>query len=66
MSRFTVEEMNLMCIFNLESRETAIRELEEFLLGAEDPELKEIAANAVRKLKKVTDEEFGGIALYPA
>jgi hypothetical protein len=66
MSKFTVEEMNLMCIFNLESRETVIRELEEFLPDAENVELIEIAMNVMRKLKKITDEEFGMIALYPA
>lgn len=68
---FTVEEINLMCIFDMSGRVCLISELtaavKEFDTGdpQEDAELREIAANAVSKLKNMSDTEFSALELFP-
>jgi len=63
--RFTVEETNLMCIFDTSSRYTLIAELTAAVPEFDEPELSEIAENVLAKLEKMSDAEFSALELYP-
>ena len=62
---FTVEEVNLMCIFDTSSREQLITELTAAIGGFDEPELIEIAETALTKLSEMSDEDFAALDLYP-
>lgn len=67
MNEFTFEETNLMCIYNTGSREgliTALEEMQEHL-EADETELKRLTVSTLAKLRKMTDEEFNQLELYP-
>lgn len=67
MNEFTFEETNLMCIYNTGSREgliTALEEMQEHL-EADETELKSLTVSTLTKLRKMTDEEFNQLELYP-
>ncbi|MCD7991710.1 MAG: transposon-transfer assisting family protein [Clostridia bacterium] len=57
---FTVEESNLMCIYNTGSRADLIAELTEMQthLQSDETELKELAHSVIGKLQAMTDAEF--------
>lgn len=57
---FTVEESNLMCIYNTGSREDLIAELTKMQthLQSDETELKELAHSVIAKLQAMSDEEF--------
>lgn len=69
---FTVEEVNLMCIFNTSSRGTLIVELIEATGNFEtgdpqsDAEMLDIAVAVLDKLSKMSDEDFAALELNPA
>lgn len=64
MSKFNVEETNLMCIYNTGSRTGLITELTEMQthLGQDERELLELTETVVGKLNSMTDTEFESIA----
>jgi hypothetical protein len=62
---FTVEEINLMCIFDTSSREKLIAELTAALADFEDAEMREIAEGALRKLSEMSDTDYSPLDLYP-
>ncbi|GHU95461.1 hypothetical protein FACS1894208_08300 [Clostridia bacterium] len=67
---FTVEEVNLMCIFagpsgaNTTSRSALLTDLIEAVADFED-ELFEIAAPLIERLSQMSDAEFAALELYP-
>ena len=63
--RFTVEETNLMCIFDTSSRDALINGLNTYIPDFEEPELIEIAENVLRKLTTMSRAEFSALELYP-
>jgi hypothetical protein len=70
--QFTVEEVNLMCIYDTSSRvrrayaRPAITAgLTEAIYGFEDNELIEIAQSALSKLSKISDADFAALGFYP-
>jgi hypothetical protein len=63
--KFTVEEVNLMCIYDTSSRKSLIYELSEALFGFRDSDLIEIANSAIDKLRRSTDEEYEKLKFYP-
>jgi hypothetical protein len=63
--RFTVEEINLMCIFDTNSKDALITELTAAIPEFTEPELTDIAGSALIKLEKMTDAEFSMLELYP-
>ena len=67
MGNFTFEEMNLMCIYNTDSRAGLIESLNEMRgeLSAEETELMELTDSTLRKLQAMTDDEFAELELYP-
>lgn len=60
MSRFTVEESNLMCIYNTGSRADLLSELSEMqsLLAADETALLALTKTVMDKLSAMSDEEF--------
>ena len=63
---FTVEEINLMCIFDICDKNILLAELRETLPDIYDPDMREIYENAVEKLGKISDDDFAEIGLYIA
>lgn len=61
---FTVEEMNLMCIYDTGSRAALLSEVRESLPDVYDPELREIMEAVIVKLEAMTDEDFAAIGFY--
>lgn len=61
---FTVEETNLMCIYNTGSRADLIAELTEMQthLQSDEIELKELAHSVIAKLQAMSDEDFMAVA----
>lgn len=66
MEKFTVEEINLMCIFDTTSRAALLAEMRESLPHVYEPELVEIMQTVTGKLDRLTDEEFAEIGFYAA
>jgi GTP-sensing pleiotropic transcriptional regulator CodY len=64
MSKFNVEETNLMCIYNTGTRTGLISELNEMQTHLEqnEKELLELTRTVVGKLSNMSDEEFESIA----
>lgn len=64
MNRFTVEESNLMCIYNTGSRADLIAELSEMQnhLAADESELLALTKTVMEKLSAMNDEEFESIS----
>ena len=58
---FTVEETALVGSFNPFSRNAALLKMAAHLKLIEDADLKELTRRTVRKLSRITDEEFAGI-----
>ena len=64
---FTVEEENLICIYDSSSRTALISSINEAIPHYDDePEIQEIATSAVRKLEAMTDADFSAITFHPA
>ena len=64
--RFTVEEENLICIYDTSSREAAMGGIRAAVPDYEEAEMREIAENALRKLENMTDAEFSEYIFCPA
>ena len=64
MSRFTVEESNLMCIYNTGSRTDLLFELSEMQshLTADETELLTLTKTVMGKLSAMGDEEFESLS----
>lgn len=70
---FTVEEVNLICIFasesrafTLESRRQVIGDMESTLPHLDDPDMEELSNRVIGKLRNMTDEEFKQLELIEA
>ena len=66
MSNFTVEEINLMCVFDRSGRTELIEDIDRVLLHLDDKDMKELASRVIGKLRNMTDEEFAGVVLEAA
>lgn len=64
--QFTVEESNLICVFEGESREDKIREISAALQRLDDEDMKELSQTVLQKLQGMTDEEFAEVQLEAA
>ena len=67
MMNFTNDEMNLMCIYQSDSRSGLIAALTEMrgYLDEDEAELRELTDSALTKLCAMTDEGFSQLELYP-
>ena len=64
MSKFTVEETNLMCIYNTGSRADLLSELREMQnhIAADEAELLALTKTVMEKLSAMSDEEFESLS----
>lgn len=63
---FTVEEVNLICVFAGESRSEVIEDMERALPYLEDTDMEELSNRVIGKLQNMTDEEFEQLELTEA
>lgn len=65
MPQFTLEEMNLICLYEGENRRETIRELESMqtYLTPDERALRELSDSVLRKLRQMTDSEYDAFAL---
>ena len=61
----TIDEQQLMAIFNAGTRESTIAALEKMSteLEPDETELRELTASALEKLRSMTDDEFAALDL---
>lgn len=66
-SDFTFDEINLMFIYNTGSRTGLMQALTDMRghLEPDETELLELTDSALRKLGRITDEQFAELALVP-
>ncbi len=67
MNRFSIEELNLMCIYDTGTRSGLIAGLEKIALelAPDDAELYELIQSALKKLTAMSDQEYGELILVP-
>ena len=66
MGKFTVEEINLMCVFNTKSRMELMEDIGGVLPHLKESEMEELTRNVLTKLQDMTDEEFTELVLEAA
>ena len=66
MSNFTVEEINLMCVFEANGRTELIEDIGRVLPHLDDKDMEELANRVIGKLQNMTDEEFEEVVLEAA
>ena len=67
MGRFSIEELNLMCIYDTGTRSGLIAGLEKIALelAPEEAELSDMIQSALNKLTAMSDQEYGELILVP-
>ena len=63
MDKFTVEEINLMCVFEGQDRKSMIADIKNVIPYIQDSDMVELARQVLGKLEAMSDEEFAGVAL---
>lgn len=63
MRNFTVEEINLMCVFDAKGRTELIEDIGRVLPHLDDKDMEELANRVIGKLHNMTDEEFAEAVL---
>ena len=63
---FTVEETNLICIFQSDSRAKVIEGIHKAMKHIDDDELLELSVRVAGKLEKMSDEEHATLVLEAA
>ena len=63
---FTVEETNLVCIFQNNSRSKVIEDIHKAVGHIDDDDLVELSVRVVQKLEKMSDEGYAGLVLEAA
>ena len=63
---FTVEESNLLCLFEGENRRAVIEDVTRVLPYLEDPDLEELSQKVIEKLQNMADKEFEQLELVEA
>lgn len=66
MGKFTVEEINLMCVFERQDRNELLEDIRRVLPHIRDSDMEELAERVLGKLQSMTDEEFAAVALEAA
>ena len=59
MRKFTVEEINLMCVFDKIESNELINKIGEVVFHLENSDMEELAKQVMDKLHNMNDEEFG-------
>ena len=66
MDKFTVEEINLMCVFEGQDRKSMIADIKNVIPRIQDSDMVELARQILGKLEVMSDEEFAEVALEVA
>ena len=66
MDKFTVEEINLMCVFEGQDRTGMIAEIKNVIPHIQDSDMVELVGQVTGKLEAMSDEEFAQVALDAA
>lgn len=66
MNKFTVEEINFMCVFETQNRMKMMEEIRRVMPHIKDSDMEELAEQVLGKLQNMSDEEFAGVVLEPA
>ena len=64
MDKFTVPEINLMCILDTSSKENLLSELRLCKDNVYEPEMIELIDETIKKVEKLTDKEFSEIGFF--
>ena len=67
MNNFTHDEMNLLCIYNSDTRQGCIDALTDMrgYLAADEAELQALTDSALGKLNAMSDEDYAALELVP-
>jgi len=63
---FSVEEIYLINIFDTSDKNNLLTALWDSLPDIDDPELRDVFNSTIKKLQKISDEDFANIGLYTA
>ena len=63
---YTVEEINLICIYDTSDRYILIAEIEEAISYVDDPEILSLMKKVLEKLYVTPDRYFSELPLFPA
>lgn len=63
--RFSLEEINLMCIYDCTSRSSLIGNLEDAMEYVDDPEMLRLMEQTIDKLQRTADAQFAELTLVP-
>ena len=63
MNKFTVEEINFMCVFEEQNRLEMMKEIRRIMPHIKDSDMEDLAGQMLRKLDGMTDKEFAEISL---
>lgn len=66
MDKFTVEEINLMCVFEGQDRKGMIANIKNIIPHIQDNDMVELAEQVLGKLETMSDEEFAEVVLEAA
>ena len=66
MDKFTVEEINLMCVFEGQDRKGMIADIKNVIPHIQDSNMVEFAGQVLWKLEAMRDAEFAEVALEAA
>lgn len=66
MDKFTVEEVDLMCVFEGQDRMCMIADIKNVIPHIQDSDMVELAGQVLDKLEAMSDEEFAQVALEAA
>lgn len=66
MNKFTVEEINFMCVFEAQNRRKMMEEIRRIMPHIKDSDMEELSRQVLRKLEGMTDKEFAELVLEAA
>ena len=66
MDKFTVEEINLMCVFEGQDRTGMIADIKNVITHIQGNDMVELAEQVLGKLEAMSDAEFAKVALEAA
>ena len=66
MDKFTVEEINLMCVFEGQDRSGMIADRKNVISHIQDSDMVELSKQVLEKLEAMSDEDYAEVALNTA
>ena len=63
MSKFTVEEINFMCVFETQDRADMIGQIRQVMPHIKDSDMEELGERVLGKLQSMTGEGFAEVVL---